>query len=114
MDIGRLRARANVYEELPPQQDPETGMIDHDSGGWQVVRRIWGNYLAPTGKEVFSSGGQWDVTKASLRIRFNEQVSIENKIGIGGKLYSVDSVVPHENDRRYKDVLIKSIGELEP
>lgn len=114
MNIGRFKTLAGVYKEVPPQRDPATGVLLPGTGGLQRVGGIWGNFMSPSGKEVLSSGGVWDSTEASLRVRYRAAVEVSDQLAIGGKLYSIKSIVPHENDRRYKDLLIQTLGEPEP
>lgn len=95
MQAGSLKNRVEIWRFHATED--ETGATVQQ---WAVFLRLWANIRHISGSQAIKADTQTESVKASIRIRFNEQIQSGMQVRFRGENYRIDAVL---HDYRSKD-----------
>lgn len=100
MRIGTLNRRVTL--ERPVEgRDPDTGAIART---WQAVEVVWASVRMQTGAEALRASEVVSSAKASIRLRFREDVDATWRVVYAGTKFNILAVQPDLVGRQYVDL----------
>lgn len=100
MRIGTLNRQVKL-QRLVEAQDPDTGAVTKT---WQDVATVWANVRYLNGVETLKAAAPTSIAKASIRIRFREDVEPTWRVTYGATIFSILAVLPDAQGREYVDL----------
>ncbi|SSY80304.1 phage head closure protein [Alysiella crassa] len=95
MQAGSLKNRVEIWRFHAVQD--ETGANVQE---WAFFLRLWANIRHVSGSQAIKADTQTESVKASIRIRFNEQIQSGMQVRYRGEIYQIDAVL---HDYQHKD-----------
>ena len=107
LNIGKLRHRITLQQNVPGAQDPVTGEIT--SGGWAVFAANVPAEVVPSSVRDFIAAreGQVEVS-ARCVIRYMPGVLDTMRVLFDGQVYEIAGVLPDPTARRYLTLALKT------
>lgn len=99
MRIGPLNRQVALQRKQETQD--ETGGVTVD---WIPIATVWSSIKHPSGLETVRSEVPVSVVKASIRIRFREDIDATCRALYRGKVYDIKAVLPDTVGREYVDL----------
>lgn len=90
------------------------------AGGGQVVglwiehAKVWANFQRLSGLGTIKADADVSLIKASVRIRFREDVTDAMRVQHGAIVYEVKAILPDVVRREYVDLVVQSIPGAKP
>lgn len=90
------------------------------TGGGQVVGQwiehaaIWADVKFPSGIGTIKADSDVSLVRASMRIRFREDIRADMRVVTGGLVFDVQAVLPDLARREYVDLVCQSIPGAKP
>ena len=106
MRIGDLSKRVTL-QSPSAGQDPVTG---EPMAGWVDLAVVWASILYLTGDETIKSSAPLSVVKASIRIRYRNDVVANMRVIMGPAVFDIRAVMPDEARREYVDLVVEAGG----
>ena len=100
MNIGALDRRVTI-ERRAVVDDPLGGEIIT----WVLLATLWANFRNTTGAEAIRNDVQVGTTKASIRIRYREDIDQTCRLLHRGLVYQIEQVLPDQQGREYVDLV---------
>lgn len=109
-----LRAgRLNTQVSIRRQEQVQTGG-GQVVGQWVEHARVWGNVKFPSGIGSIKAGTDVSLVRASIRIRFREDIRSDMRVVAGGAVFDIKAVLPDLVSREYVDLVCQSIPGAKP
>lgn len=83
-------------------------------GQWVEHAKVWANFQRLTGLGTIKAESDVSLIKASVRIRFREDINDAMRVQHGGIFYDVKAVLPDVVRREYVDLVVQSVPEAKP
>jgi len=106
MDSRILNRRVTIQSPAAGQ-DPTTG---EPLAGWVDLAVVWANILYLNGAETIKSAAPLSVVKASIRIRYRDDVVANMRAVMGPTVFDIRAVMPDEARREYVDLVVEVGG----
>ena len=100
MQAGRLNRRVTV-ERRTVVEDPLGG----GAVTWVPLATLWANFRNASGSEAIRNDAPVGITKASVRIRYREDIDPTCRLIHRGTTYNIESVLPDQVAREYCDLV---------
>lgn len=100
MRIGTLNRQVKLQRPVETQ-DPDSGTIEIT---WVDVATVWANVRYLNGVETLKAATTVSIAKASIRIRFREDVVAKWRAMYGQTVFSILAVLPDAQGREYVDL----------
>lgn len=100
MQAGRLTSRVSI-ERRTVIEDPMGGGVVT----WVPLATLWANFRNVSGSEAIRNDAPVGVTKASVRIRYREDIDPTCRLIHRGTTYNIESVLPDQVAREYCDLV---------
>lgn len=90
------------------------------AGGGQVVGQwvehaaTWANVRFPSGSATIKAGTDVSLVRASIRIRFRDDIRSDMQIVTSGMVFDIQAVLPDLAGREYVDLVCQSIPGAKP
>lgn len=94
MQAGSLKNRVEIWHFH--ETEDETGATVQQ---WAVFLRLWANIRHVSGSQAIKADTQTESVKASIRIRFNEQIQSGMQVRYRCEIYQIEAVL-HDYQRR--------------
>lgn len=72
---------------------------------WVPVATVWANFRNTTGAEAIRNDVQVGTTKASVRVRYREDIDQTCRLLQRGLVYEIEQVLPDQQGREYVDLV---------
>ena len=102
MRAGSLNTRVTVESFTP-------GDGWSNPGGWQTYTTTWANVRHLSGSESIRSDRPVSEVRASIRVRFRQDLNASMRVLVGGKTYSVEAVMPDLLGKEHTDLVCKLV-----
>lgn len=87
-------------------------IVDDPLGGeivtWALLATLWANFRNLSGTETIKSDAEVGTTKASVRIRYREDIDQTCRLLHHGLIYQIESVLPDQQGREYVDLVVST------
>lgn len=105
MDAGLLNREVKIKR-------PEGGSDEAGQPllGWIDVAKVWANIKFQSGSESIRADAVTSVARASIRIRYREDIDASMRVYRGTAVYSIKAVLPDEARREYVDLVCEVIA----
>lgn len=103
MRIGTLNRRVLLQRRVDVQNE-----IGEEVSTWQDIGMVWASIVKPTGMQTARSDVPVAVTKASIRIRFREDLDATCRVLHGPIVYDIRAVLPDDVSREYVDLSVEA------
>lgn len=100
MRAGLLNRRAALQ-----RRTTGNGPIGQPLTTWDDVATVWASVRHASGLETVKADALTSVVKASIRIRFREDVSAGMRVVLAGVFYDIRAVLPDLVGRQYVDLV---------
>lgn len=100
MRIGTLNRQVKLQRPVETQ-DPDSGAVEIT---WQDVATVWANVRYLNGVETLKAATIVSIAKASIRIRFREDVVAKWRATYGQTVFSILAVLPDASGREFVDL----------
>ncbi|MGA0584327.1 MAG: phage head closure protein [Castellaniella sp.] len=104
MRAGPLNSRVAI-QRLTQVQD-ETGQVIED---WVAVADVWADIRHLSGLETVRQGVSASEVRASVRIRWRDDVTSAMRLVANGKTYEIEAVLPSARTKEFIDLTCKVI-----
>ncbi len=90
------------------------------AGGGQVVGQwvdhdtVWANFRRPTGLGAIKADADVSLLKASVRIRYRNDISDAMRIVYAGAVFDIKAVIPDLDRREHVDLVCQSVPGATP
>lgn len=109
-----LRAgKLNTQVSIRRQEQAQTGG-GQVVGQWVEHARVWANVKFPSGIGTIKAGTDVSLVRASIRIRFREDIRSDMRLVAGGLVFDIKAVLPDLVSREYVDLVCQSIPGAKP
>ncbi|MFY1954966.1 phage head closure protein [Achromobacter xylosoxidans] len=109
-----LRAgKLNTLISIRRQEQVKTGggqVIGH----WIEHAATWANVRFPSGSATIKAGSDVSLVRASMRIRFRDDIRSDMRVVTSGMVFDIQSVLPDLSGREYVDLVCQSIPGARP
>ena len=102
MYAGQMRTSL-LWQAKIQGQDEAGQPID----GWTDVGPDWADFRVLSGLEAIKADAVANVTKASCRVRYREDLTHEMRAMVAGEAWGIVSIQPDVNKRRFVDVILE-------
>lgn len=102
MRAGSLNTRVTVESFTP-------GDGWSNPGGWQTYATMWANVRHLSGSESIKSDRPVSEVRASIRVRFRQDLSASMRVLVGDKAYNITAVLPDQVGREYVDLVCELV-----
>ena len=102
MYAGQMRTRL-LWQASLQGQDAAGQPID----GWTDIGFDWADFRVLSGLEAIKADALTNVTKASCRVRYREDLTPDMRVQVAGEAWQVVSIQPDVNRRRFVDVILE-------
>jgi SPP1 family predicted phage head-tail adaptor len=102
MDAGQLRDRVTI-EQRGTTRDAAGQKV----AGWAALATVWANVRHQSGAEVIRADAEVSVVRASIRLRFREDVTAGMRVVKGSTVYDVKAVLP-DSRREFVDLVCET------
>ncbi|CAB3889793.1 phage head closure protein [Achromobacter piechaudii] len=106
---GKLNTRISIRR----QEQVKTGG-GQLVGQWVEHAAIWADVRFPSGSATIKAGTDVSLVRASIRIRFREDIRTDMRIVTSGMMFDVQAVLPDLSGREYVDLVCQSIPGGKP
>lgn len=107
MDIGKLNKRITIQQQSSGY-DAAGQPVDE----WATFANVWANIKYNSGSETIKSDAMASSVNASIRIRYKAGIDAGMRVVYQGTKYEIMSVLPHVDEKRYIDLIVKVINEV--
>lgn len=105
MRIGPLNRRVLLQRRVETPSGTGGSTV-----AWEDISSIWANIKHQSGAEVNRSDVPVSVVKASIRIRFREDLDATCRVIHGASIYDIKAVIEDEIGREYVDLVCQKGG----
>lgn len=109
MRAGKLNTRISVLRQ--DQVRTGGGQV---VGQWIEHAAIWADVKFPSGIGTIKADSDVSLVRASMRIRFREDIRADMRVVTGGLVFDVQAVLPDLARREYVDLVCQSIPGAKP
>lgn len=102
---GKLNCLISIQKK---EQSPDLDEAGQPVFGWVAVCNPWANIKHQTGAESIRSGADVSIVKASIRIRYREDIDNTMRVLHGATIYNIRAVLPDEHGREYLDLVCET------
>lgn len=74
---------------------------------WEKVKTIWANVRFERGSEFIRNNKNTAVTRASIRVRYREDVDEGMRIVYGKRILNIVNILPDENEKKWLDIIVE-------
>lgn len=103
MDAGQLNQLASL-QRLATGQDA----VGQPVQTWQSVQDVWADVRFVSGLEAIKAGGEMALRRASVRIRYRDDVTSAMRLVAAGVALQIKSVLPNQQ-RGYLDLVCEAM-----
>lgn len=100
MQAGSLKNRVEIWHFHATED--ETGANVQQ---WAFFLRLWANIRHVSGSQAIKADTQTESVKASIRIRFNEQIQSGMQVRHRGETYQIDAVLHDYQGKDFTDLV---------
>ena len=100
MRAGRLRHRLRLQSQTQTRDAYGAAIIS-----WATEATVWGAIEPLSGREYFSQAQTQNEAKVRIVIRYRSSVDESWRVVSGGKYYSIESVINHDERDRMMTLL---------
>lgn len=75
---------------------------------WTDVASVWADVKILSGLQTIKAGVDVSVVKASIRIRFREDITADMRVVYGDMIFDIKAVLPDLNNREFLDLVCES------
>ena len=104
MNPGQLNSRITIQQPVTGQDE-----IGQPLTTWQPLATVWANIRLMGGLESIKADAQTATTKASIRIRYREDVSTSMQISHKATLYKITALLPDMQRKAHVDLVCEVI-----
>lgn len=104
MRAGTLNTRISIRR----QEQVKTGG-GQVVGQWVEHAATWANVRFPSGSATIKAGTDVSLVRASIRIRFRDDIHSDMRVVTNGMVFDVQAVLPDLAGRAYVDMVCQSI-----
>jgi SPP1 family predicted phage head-tail adaptor len=105
MEAGKLNRRV-VIQQLAAGQDE----IGQPVQTWTALATVWANIRQLNGLETIKGGAEASIAKASIRIRYREDVTAAMRVLDGSTAYEIKAVMPDREGKKHTDLACEVIA----
>ncbi|CAB3959630.1 phage head closure protein [Achromobacter piechaudii] len=109
MRAGKLNTRISIRR----QEQVRTGG-GQVVGQWVEHAKTWADVKFPSGIGTIKADTDVSMVRASMRIRFREDVGANMRVVAGGQVFDIQAVLPDVARREYVDLVCQSIPGAKP
>lgn len=95
MRSGGLRDRVTL---LKKSTTPDS--LGYPVESWAILADVWGELREEKGSEILQNDRPIAFKRAILFIRYRPDVTVQNKVTVGGTTYEIESIRTLETNRR--------------
>lgn len=95
MNIGKLNRRVSLLKRFVTRDEYGGEVTD-----WKTVGRVWANVAPEYGIEYLQSQQVTAETIVKITLRYNPEITVENRIEYNGKLYEIVGVMDEDTGHR--------------
>ncbi len=103
MYAGQMRTSL-LWQAKIQGQDAAGQPID----GWIDVGPDWADFRVLSGLEAIKADAVTNVTKASCRVHYREDLTPDMRAMVAGEAWQIVSIQPDVNKRRFVDIVLES------
>lgn len=110
MNAGSLRHRITIQRKIK-MQDPNTGSIIET---WDKAFDINSSFVYLSGKELLLAQSNKSKVQARVKIRYNDNISFEDRIFFRNKLYNIEAITPdNESGLEWMTIFVSEGARVE-
>ncbi|CAB3838379.1 hypothetical protein LMG26686_01319 [Achromobacter mucicolens] len=83
-------------------------------GQWVEHAKVWANFQRLTGLGAIKAESEVALIKASVRIRYRDDINDTMRVQHGGIFYDVKAVLPDVVHRKHVDLVVQSVPGAKP
>ncbi|MBM7064826.1 phage head closure protein [Neisseria elongata] len=104
MKAGQLRHRVEILQRVKEKdKSGATVMV------WRPLCKVWADVRHISGSETMKHDVLSASVRASVRIRWREDITPDMRVKIGGKPYAIRAVIPDAAKRVFVDLVCESL-----
>lgn len=104
MRAGQLNQRVTIERKAAGQDS-----VGQPAQTWQTVATVWADLRHPGGLEAIRAGADTSLVRASVRIRFRDDIDAGMRVAHGAVYYDIKAVLPDAGRREYLDLLCERV-----
>jgi SPP1 family predicted phage head-tail adaptor len=102
--IGRLNRRITLQQRTATQD-----ALGQPLDTWSDVATLWADIRHPSGIETVKSAADVSIVKASIRIRYRNDLDADMRVVHGADVYTIQAVLPDDARREYVDLICEQV-----
>lgn len=102
MDAGQLRDRVTI-EQRGTTRDAAGQKV----ASWTTLATVWANVRHQSGAEAIRADSEVSIVKASIRVRFREDVTAGMRVVKGAAVFDIKAVLP-DGQRAFVDLVCET------
>lgn len=106
MKAGKLNNRVEILQRVKRQD--ESGAVVFR---WEVCRRLWADVRHVSGRETVKQDLMTASVRASVRIRYRHDITVDMRVRAAGVVYRIVSVLPDVKSRVFVDLVCESLPD---
>lgn len=99
MNIGEYNRKVTIQALVSGEDEIGQPLTD-----WQTFTETWANIRFISGVEAVKGGAETSIAKASIRIRYRQDIKEAMRVKYNGITYQIKSILPDEAKREYVDL----------
>ena len=104
MEAGKLNRRITIQRKTAGTDAWGAPLPD----AWADYATVWANVRHLSGTESIKAGADVSVVRASIRIRWREDITAGMRVMVGAAVYDIDAPLPGPR-REYVDLAVKRV-----
>ena len=104
MKAGLLRYRVEIIRRVKEKDSAGASVF-----AWRVLAKVWADVRHLSGRETMKHDVLSSSVRASVRIRWREDITPDMRVKIGGKPYAIRAVIPDAAKRVFVDLVCESL-----
>lgn len=105
MQAGQLNSRVTVQTLVAG-----TDLIGQPVTTWQDAGQLWASVRYMSGIESLKAGAQSATAKASIRVRYRQDLTTAMRVLHGATVFAVTAVLPDEQRREFVDLTVEALA----
>jgi SPP1 family predicted phage head-tail adaptor len=105
MNIGSLNRRVSIV-----QPGAQTDQIGQPAPVWTELAPAWASVRYLSGVESLKADAVTATAKASVRIRYRDDVTTAMRVVFGALVFNITAVLPDERAREYVDLVCEVVA----
>jgi len=105
VSAGKLNRRIKIQAQVDT-----VDTIGQPLNDWVDVATVWAHIRHLSGVESIKAGADVSVSKASIRIRYRQDITPAMRVLYGTTVYQINAVLPDAAGREYVDLLSEVVA----